>query len=195
MPTNPFFVNLVVGLIMFYYGGDNQRKNCPHMTLDSDTKLIHDRDMAIAELASVTTKYNELKNGQMSNLVDSLATDNYKYQSNLNNCINTINNLEYQKKQNEKCKLDYNDLEYNKKLFLDEVTEFNNYKKIIDQEYEDREKNLQLAGECIKCPENVFEYFNLLPDSEKKIKKYELKNSTTELLQINSPTEVNPPKE
>ena len=83
MPTNPFFVNLVVGLIMFYYGGDNQRKNCPHMTLDSDTKLIHDRDMAIAELASVTTKYNELKNGQMSNLVDSLATDNYKYQSNL----------------------------------------------------------------------------------------------------------------
>ena len=117
MPTNPFFVNLVVGLIMFYYGGDNQRKNCPHMTLDSDTKLIHDRDMAISELASVTTKYNELKNGQMSNLVDSLATDNYKYQSNLNNCINTINNLEYQKKQNEKCKLDYNDLEYNKNYF------------------------------------------------------------------------------
>ena len=173
MPTNPFFVNLVVGLIMFYYGGDNQRKNCPHMTLDSDTKLIHDRDMAIAELASVTTKYNELKNGQMSNLVDSLATDNYKYQSNLNNCINTINNLEY-----------------NKKLFLDEVSEFNNYKKIIDQEYEDREKNLQLAGECIKCPENVFEYFNLLPDSEKKIKKYELNNSTIELLQINSSNEI-----
>tara|TARA_Y100001980_G_C14550198_1_gene332567 strand:- start:2467 stop:3027 length:561 start_codon:yes stop_codon:yes gene_type:complete len=183
MATNPYFINFIVALTMYYYGGDNLRKNCPHMTLDSDTKLIHDRDIAISELASVTSELNQLKNGQMSHLVDSLKADNYKYQTNLNNCINNVNDLEHKIKQIDECKIKYSDLEYNKKLFLNQVLEFNAYKEIMDEKYEEREKNLELEGECEvcevceKCPASLFEYLNLSTNTTNQtINMYDVDN-------------------